>query len=76
MILISSLLSVESLFCSDESDFTVFCRVQRQAQDGGFQGRINKSADTCYAFWYGKWPLHILSLFNMFFMTSQWFVYV
>ncbi|KZV25139.1 geranylgeranyl transferase type-1 subunit beta-like [Dorcoceras hygrometricum] len=27
--------------------------LQRQAVDGGFQGRINKPADTCYAFWVG-----------------------
>ncbi|CAO2826113.1 unnamed protein product [Amaranthus hypochondriacus] len=27
--------------------------VQRQAEDGGFQGRINKPSDTCYAFWVG-----------------------
>ncbi|XP_015963031.1 geranylgeranyl transferase type-1 subunit beta [Arachis duranensis] len=27
--------------------------VQRQGMDGGFQGRTNKTADTCYAFWIG-----------------------
>ncbi|KAK9283753.1 hypothetical protein L1049_012003 [Liquidambar formosana] len=27
--------------------------LQRQAVDGGFQGRPNKSSDTCYAFWIG-----------------------
>ncbi|GFP96746.1 geranylgeranyl transferase type-1 subunit beta [Phtheirospermum japonicum] len=27
--------------------------MQRQAQDGGFQGRANKPTDTCYAFWVG-----------------------
>ncbi|KAG8390875.1 hypothetical protein BUALT_Bualt01G0129100 [Buddleja alternifolia] len=27
--------------------------LQKQAQDGGFQGRANKPADTCYAFWVG-----------------------
>ncbi|KAK6145343.1 hypothetical protein DH2020_022163 [Rehmannia glutinosa] len=27
--------------------------LQKQAQDGGFQGRANKPADTCYAFWIG-----------------------
>lgn len=27
--------------------------LQRQALDGGFQGRINKPSDTCYAFWVG-----------------------
>ncbi|PNT69942.1 hypothetical protein BRADI_2g03310v3 [Brachypodium distachyon] len=27
--------------------------LQRQAADGGFQGRRNKPADTCYAFWVG-----------------------
>ncbi|XP_021295618.1 geranylgeranyl transferase type-1 subunit beta [Herrania umbratica] len=27
--------------------------MQRQATDGGFQGRANKSSDTCYAFWIG-----------------------
>ncbi|MCL7029570.1 hypothetical protein MKW94_017510, partial [Papaver nudicaule] len=25
--------------------------LQRQAIDGGFQGRANKATDTCYAFW-------------------------
>ncbi|XP_078436276.1 prenyltransferase family protein isoform X2 [Wolffia australiana] len=25
--------------------------LQRQASDGGFQGRSNKASDTCYAFW-------------------------
>jgi prenyltransferase beta subunit len=29
-----------------------FCvPLQRQGTDGGFQGRPNKSTDTCYAFW-------------------------
>lgn len=28
--------------------------MQRQASDGGFQGRANKSSDTCYAFWVGS----------------------
>ncbi|KAL9233686.1 hypothetical protein vseg_008648 [Gypsophila vaccaria] len=27
--------------------------IQRQAADGGFQGRANKPSDTCYAFWVG-----------------------
>lgn len=27
--------------------------LQRQAADGGFQGRRNKPTDTCYAFWVG-----------------------
>ncbi|CAI0411390.1 unnamed protein product [Linum tenue] len=27
--------------------------LQRQASDGGFQGRSNKPSDTCYAFWIG-----------------------
>uniref|UniRef100_A0A803N069 Prenyltransferase alpha-alpha toroid domain-containing protein n=1 Tax=Chenopodium quinoa TaxID=63459 RepID=A0A803N069_CHEQI len=27
--------------------------MQRQAADGGFQGRLNKPSDTCYAFWVG-----------------------
>ncbi|KAJ4824662.1 hypothetical protein Tsubulata_045329 [Turnera subulata] len=27
--------------------------LQRQASDGGFQGRPNKASDTCYAFWVG-----------------------
>ncbi|XP_071707127.1 geranylgeranyl transferase type-1 subunit beta [Rutidosis leptorrhynchoides] len=27
--------------------------LQRQAYDGGFQGRPNKASDTCYAFWIG-----------------------
>uniref|UniRef100_A0A5B6ZQT8 Geranylgeranyl transferase type-1 subunit beta n=1 Tax=Davidia involucrata TaxID=16924 RepID=A0A5B6ZQT8_DAVIN len=27
--------------------------LQRQADDGGFQGRPNKPSDTCYAFWVG-----------------------
>ncbi|CAN1746988.1 Geranylgeranyl transferase type-1 subunit beta [Linum perenne] len=28
--------------------------LQRQAFDGGFQGRSNKPSDTCYAFWVGS----------------------
>ncbi|KAM1028694.1 hypothetical protein FF1_041251 [Malus domestica] len=28
--------------------------LQRQAADGGFQGRPNKPSDTCYAFWIGS----------------------
>nr|GMC96016.1 geranylgeranyl transferase type-1 subunit beta [Ipomoea batatas]GMD12203.1 geranylgeranyl transferase type-1 subunit beta [Ipomoea batatas]GMD19349.1 geranylgeranyl transferase type-1 subunit beta [Ipomoea batatas]GME18277.1 geranylgeranyl transferase type-1 subunit beta [Ipomoea batatas] len=27
--------------------------LQRQGADGGFQGRLNKPSDTCYAFWVG-----------------------
>ncbi|EEF30079.1 geranylgeranyl transferase type I beta subunit, putative [Ricinus communis] len=27
--------------------------LKRQAADGGFQGRLNKPTDTCYAFWVG-----------------------
>ncbi|KAK9682116.1 hypothetical protein RND81_10G051700 [Saponaria officinalis] len=27
--------------------------LQRQASDGGFQGRANKPSDTCYGFWVG-----------------------
>ncbi|XP_020103380.1 geranylgeranyl transferase type-1 subunit beta isoform X1 [Ananas comosus] len=27
--------------------------LRRQAEDGGFQGRLNKPSDTCYAFWVG-----------------------
>ncbi|CAA0836775.1 Geranylgeranyl transferase type-1 subunit beta [Striga hermonthica] len=27
--------------------------LQKQAKDGGFQGRANKPSDTCYAFWIG-----------------------
>ncbi|KAL8463135.1 hypothetical protein ACS0TY_033967 [Phlomoides rotata] len=27
--------------------------LQKQAQDGGYQGRANKPTDTCYAFWVG-----------------------
>ncbi|XP_057503741.1 geranylgeranyl transferase type-1 subunit beta-like [Actinidia eriantha] len=27
--------------------------IMRQAIDGGFQGRLNKDPDTCYAFWIG-----------------------
>ncbi|KAK8942407.1 Protein farnesyltransferase subunit beta [Platanthera zijinensis] len=27
--------------------------LQRQSIDGGFQGRVNKPSDTCYAFWVG-----------------------
>lgn len=29
-----------------------FHPLQRQSGDGGFQGRINKPSDTCYAFWW------------------------
>ncbi|KAK6234199.1 hypothetical protein QUC31_006605 [Theobroma cacao] len=31
----------------------LFSLKQRQATDGGFQGRANKASDTCYAFWIG-----------------------
>ncbi|KAL2329597.1 hypothetical protein Fmac_017178 [Flemingia macrophylla] len=37
--------------------------LQRQATDGGFQGRPNKSSDTCYAFWIGA-VLRILGGYN------------
>ncbi|XVF23875.1 hypothetical protein REPUB_Repub13aG0077100 [Reevesia pubescens] len=37
--------------------------MQRQATDGGFQGRANKSSDTCYAFWVGA-VLRILGGYN------------
>ncbi|XP_022746949.1 geranylgeranyl transferase type-1 subunit beta isoform X4 [Durio zibethinus] len=36
---------------------------QRQATDGGFQGRANKSSDTCYAFWVGA-VLRILGAYK------------
>ncbi|KAK7340876.1 hypothetical protein VNO77_21593 [Canavalia gladiata] len=37
--------------------------LQRQGTDGGFQGRPNKSSDTCYAFWIGA-VLRILGGYN------------
>ncbi|KAK4835490.1 hypothetical protein QYF36_010428 [Acer negundo] len=37
--------------------------LQRQAVDGGFQGRANKPSDTCYAFWIGA-VLKILNGYN------------
>lgn len=37
--------------------------LQRQSGDGGFQGRINKPSDTCYAFWVGG-VLKMLGLFE------------
>ncbi|XP_022746947.1 geranylgeranyl transferase type-1 subunit beta isoform X2 [Durio zibethinus] len=37
--------------------------MQRQATDGGFQGRANKSSDTCYAFWVGA-VLRILGAYK------------
>eukprot|EP00835_Amoeboradix_gromovi_P004048 NODE_295_length_11479_cov_0.183480.p4 type:complete len:306 gc:universal NODE_295_length_11479_cov_0.183480:9209-8292(-) len=51
--------------------------VSRQQPDGGFQGRINKSSDTCYSFWVGA-TLEILNYGNLInkskmrdFMTSS-----
>ncbi|XP_008812041.1 geranylgeranyl transferase type-1 subunit beta [Phoenix dactylifera] len=37
--------------------------LQRQAADGGFQGRANKPSDTCYAFWVGG-VLKILGFYH------------
>ncbi|OVA06247.1 Prenyltransferase/squalene oxidase [Macleaya cordata] len=39
--------------------------LQRQAIDGGFQGRPNKASDTCYAFWVGG-ILRILGAQNIY----------
>ncbi|KAF6137760.1 hypothetical protein GIB67_040468 [Kingdonia uniflora] len=39
--------------------------LQRQAPDGGFQGRTNKISDTCYAFWVGG-VLRMLGAQNFF----------
>ncbi|XP_068668720.1 geranylgeranyl transferase type-1 subunit beta-like isoform X2 [Aristolochia californica] len=39
--------------------------LQRQAVDGGFQGRPNKASDTCYAFWIGG-ILKILGAHNFY----------
>ncbi|KAK1298663.1 Protein farnesyltransferase subunit beta [Acorus calamus] len=39
--------------------------VQRQIEDGGFQGRRNKPSDTCYAFWVGG-VLSILGTYDIF----------
>ncbi|XP_068642113.1 geranylgeranyl transferase type-1 subunit beta-like [Aristolochia californica] len=39
--------------------------LQRQAVDGGFQGRPNKASDTCYAFWVGG-ILKILGAHNFY----------
>ncbi|KAH9703093.1 Geranylgeranyl transferase type-1 subunit beta [Citrus sinensis] len=38
--------------------------LQRQAADGGFQGRANKPSDTCYAFWIGS-VLRMLGGYNL-----------
>ncbi|CAI9092425.1 OLC1v1027654C1 [Oldenlandia corymbosa var. corymbosa] len=37
--------------------------LKRQSDDGGFQGRLNKPSDTCYAFWVGG-VLRILGAHN------------
>ncbi|KAK6933186.1 PFTB repeat [Dillenia turbinata] len=37
--------------------------LERQASDGGFQGRSNKASDTCYAFWIGG-VLRILGCYS------------
>lgn len=42
----------------DDRDDTVHWLVNRQInsndhENGGFNGRVNKSADTCYSFWVG-----------------------
>jgi len=34
-----------------DQDSIIRLPFQRQGNDGGFQGRPNKSSDTCYAFW-------------------------
>ncbi|KAG9444933.1 hypothetical protein H6P81_016273 [Aristolochia fimbriata] len=39
--------------------------LQKQAVDGGFQGRCNKASDTCYAFWVGG-ILKILGAHNFY----------
>ncbi|CAN8317305.1 unnamed protein product [Cochlearia groenlandica] len=36
-----------------DSSLLLSWSLQRQASDGGFQGRTNKRSDTCYAFWIG-----------------------
>ncbi|KAG0575744.1 hypothetical protein KC19_5G027400 [Ceratodon purpureus] len=38
--------------------------VRRQTESGGFQGRLNKPADTCYAFWVGS-SLKMLGTYNL-----------
>ncbi|KAH9703095.1 Geranylgeranyl transferase type-1 subunit beta [Citrus sinensis] len=43
---------------------SIFLFVQRQAADGGFQGRANKPSDTCYAFWIGS-VLRMLGGYNL-----------
>ncbi|XP_022890159.1 geranylgeranyl transferase type-1 subunit beta isoform X2 [Olea europaea var. sylvestris] len=47
------ILSKNASSCTINVPLLIHWSLQRQAQDGGFQGRINKSADTCYAFWIG-----------------------
>lgn len=37
----------------DRAGLVGWC-VRRQTDSGGFQGRVNKLADTCYAFWVGS----------------------
>ncbi|KAL2642119.1 hypothetical protein R1flu_009706 [Riccia fluitans] len=44
--------SVDWTSLIDVDMLTQWC-LNRQSSDGGFQGRPNKPADTCYAFWLG-----------------------
>ncbi|TQD85187.1 hypothetical protein C1H46_029275 [Malus baccata] len=45
---------ISSSVTSFPLEFRSFVPLQRQAADGGFQGRPNKPSDTCYAFWIGS----------------------
>ncbi|KAL2539935.1 Geranylgeranyl transferase type-1 subunit beta [Abeliophyllum distichum] len=47
------ILSKNASSCTINVPLLLYWSLQRQAQDGGFQGRTNKPADTCYAFWVG-----------------------
>ncbi|KAK2976842.1 hypothetical protein RJ640_009293 [Escallonia rubra] len=47
------LLSKRASSCIIDVPLLLNWSLQRQAADGGFQGRPNKPTDTCYAFWVG-----------------------
>jgi len=47
----------------DTTSLVGWC-LRRQTVSGGFQGRVNKDADTCYAFWVGS-SLKILGAYDL-----------
>ena len=63
-------LSLLGALDSENHEDTIHWLVNRQIssaeedQDGGFNGRVNKLADTCYAFWAGA-SLDVSCLANM-----------